>query len=157
MVADVATGKAQEFWHNQPNDRVFTNINNIRWAGESVIFPLSPPSDEWDRYYSVPVAGSGPTVPVLLTTTDGLIEDATSAALSADGKTLFYSTNAKDIERRHIWSVATSGGEPRQLSTDDGIETSPAPLGSGKRVAVLYFNARQPASVGLVPADAGQT
>jgi dipeptidyl aminopeptidase/acylaminoacyl peptidase len=157
MVADVATATAQEFWHNQSNDRVFANINNIRWAGESVIFPLTPPSDEWDRYYSVPVAGSGPTAPVLLTTTDGLIEDATSAALSADGKTLFYSTNANDIERRHIWAVATSGGTPRQLSTDDGIETSPSPLGSGKRLAVLYFNAKQPASVGLVPVDAGQT
>ena len=51
--------------------------------------------------------------PVLLTTTDGLIEDQTSVALSADGKTLYYCTNAKDIERRHIWAVPVAGGTPR--------------------------------------------
>ena len=38
MVADVATGKAQEFWHNQPNDRMFGNINSITWAGDNVVF-----------------------------------------------------------------------------------------------------------------------
>ena len=43
--------------------------------------------------------------PVLLTTTDGLIENQTSVAFSADGKTFYYCTNAKDIERRHIWAV----------------------------------------------------
>jgi hypothetical protein len=64
-------------------------------------------------------------------------------------------TNAKDIERRHIWMVPTSGGTPRQISTGDGIETSPQPLASGKRLAVLYFNAATPASVGIVPVDGG--
>ena len=82
-----------------------------------------------------------PRSPVLLTTTDGLIEDATSATLSRDGKTLYYCTNAKDIERRHIWAVPVAGGTPRQVSTGDGIETYPQPLGSGRQVAVLYFDA----------------
>ena len=69
---------------------------------------------------------------MLLTTTDGLIEDQTSVALSADGKTLYYCTNAKDIERRHIWAVpvgrrhAAAGHDRRR------IETYPAPLASGK-------------------------
>ena len=35
MVADIATGKAQQFWHNQPNDRVFNAINSIAWAGDT--------------------------------------------------------------------------------------------------------------------------
>ena len=38
MVADVATGKAQEFWHNKPNDRVFATVNAITWAGDHVVF-----------------------------------------------------------------------------------------------------------------------
>jgi hypothetical protein len=47
---------AREFWHNQPNDEVFTRINAIEWAGDNVVFQLEP--EEWIRYYSVPLAGS---------------------------------------------------------------------------------------------------
>jgi len=155
--ADGGCGPAREVWHNQANDRVFTGITRMLWGGDYIVFPLSPANDEFDRYYSISLTQPSPT-PVMLTTTNGLIEDATSATLSADGKTLYYCTNANDIERRHIWAVPVAGGaEPKQISTDDGIETSPQPLASGKQVAVLYFNAAQPASVGLVPASAGAT
>jgi dipeptidyl aminopeptidase/acylaminoacyl peptidase len=152
MVADVVTGNIREFWHSEPNDRVFSGITNIRWAGESVIFPAVVPNDEWDRYYAINIAATN-SAPVQLTTTNGLIEDATSVALSPDGKTLYYCTNAGDIERRHIWAVSTSGGTPRQLSTGDGVERDPTPLASGKKLAVLYFNAAQPASVGIVSTE----
>src|SRR5687767_15637202 len=85
-----------------------------------------------------------------------MIEDATSATLSPDGSTLYYCTNAQDIERRDIWAVPVAGGTPRQVTSGDGIETYPQPLGSGRQVGVLYFDARQPASVGLVPAAGGK-
>ena len=147
---------ARELWHNAPNDEKFAGMRAVIWAGDNVIFPLSPPDDEWDRYYTISTTTAA-AAPVMLTTTNGLIEDATSAALSHDGRTLFYCTNANDIEKRHIWAVATSGGESKQISTDDGIETYPQPLASGKQVAVLYFGAAQPASVGLVPAAGGAT
>ena len=55
--------------------------------------PAAGPVDEWERYYSINLATPN-AQPVLLTTTDGLIEDETSVALSADGKTLYYCTNA---------------------------------------------------------------
>jgi dipeptidyl-peptidase-4 len=147
----------RELWHNVPNDTSFASMRTVVWAGnDNVIFPLSPPDEEWDRYYAINVANPAP-VPVVLTTTNGLIEDATSAALSRDGKTLFYCTNANDIEKRHIWAVPTTGGTPKQISTDDGIETTPQPLASGKQLAVLYFGAAQPASVGIVPTSGGAT
>jgi dipeptidyl aminopeptidase/acylaminoacyl peptidase len=154
MVADVATLEAKEFWHNEPNDATFGNIPQIRWAGESVVFTVQVPNDEWERYFKLAVNGSD-AKPVLLTTTDGLIEDQTAVSYSADGKTLYYCTNAKDIERRHIWAVSTSGGTPRQVSTGDGVETYPAPLASGKTVASLYFNYATPASVAVFPAAGG--
>jgi dipeptidyl aminopeptidase/acylaminoacyl peptidase len=156
MVGTVgSTEPAREIWHNAPNDRVFAAINRLLWAGDQILFPLSPVTDEWDRYFAVSAAG-GTSEPVMLTTTDGLIEDATSAALSPDGRTLYYTTNAQDIERRHIWAVPTSGGTPRRVSMGDGIETYPQPLASGRQIAVLYFDASQPASVGLVPVDGGK-
>lgn len=147
---------ARELWHDSPNDQKFGGIRSLLWAGDHVLLPVSPTDDEWDRYYALATTSSSPE-PVMLTTTDGLIEDATSAAVSRDGKTLYYCTNANDIEKRHIWAVPTSGGAPKQISTDDGIETYPQPLASGKQLAVLYFGAAQPASVGIVPASGGKT
>ncbi|MGH7461109.1 MAG: S9 family peptidase [Longimicrobiales bacterium] len=154
-IGDIHMEPARELWHNQPNERVFNNIARWQWAGDNLVFPLSPATDEWDRYWSISVMNPQPA-PVLLTTTDGLIEDATSVSFSRDGRTMYYTTNANDIERRHIWAVPTSGGTPKQLSSGDGIETYPLPLASGKQVAILYFDARRPASVALLPADGGK-
>jgi dipeptidyl-peptidase 4 len=162
MVADVATGKAQEFWHPQADDKTFNTVNAITWAGDNVVFGAQVPNDEWDRFFSLNIAHPQAT-PTLLTTTDGLINDSVAdrtfvtTAFSRDGSIFYYCTNAKDIEKRHIWAVPTSGGTPRQISTDDGVEVSPTPLSSGRSLAVLYFNAKQPASIGIVPAAGGQT
>ena len=152
----VAQCPAQEVWRNQPGDKVFANITRMMWGDGHLVFPLSPPDDEYERYFAVSAAG-GTTSPIMLTTTDGLIEDATSAALSPDGKTLYYCTNAGDIEKRHIWAVPTRGGTPARISTGSDVETYPLPLASGKQIAVLSFGARQPASVGLVAAKGGAT
>lgn len=166
--ADVATGKAEEVWHNEPDDRMITAINNPRLAGHHVVFPLNvgggrggrgrgqqePPQqpqgpvDEWDRYYSINVAAKN-SKPVLLTTTDGLIEDQTSVALSADGQTFFYSTNANDIDRRHIWAVPVAGGTPWQVTSGVGIETWPAPLASGRMIATQSADWKRPQSIGV--------
>ncbi len=171
MKADVDTGEAREVWHNQSNDRIANNPTNLRLAGDYVVFPLivgggrggrgargaaaaepdaapQGPVDEWDRYYSLNIA-SPDSRPVLLTTTDGLIEDQTSVAISSDGKTFYYCTNAGDIERRHVWAVPVTGGTPHQVTTGAGIETSPTPLSSGKTLATLSADWKMPQSLGL--------
>ena len=165
MVADIGGAKhiasplvaaqipAREVWHNAPKDSLFTSLAGMTWAGDHIAFPVNVPKDEWERWYAVPAAGG---TPVRLTTTDGLIEDASSVNWSRDGgRTMYYTTNAGDIERRHIWAVPSAGGTPVRLSTGRGIETYPQPLASGRQVAVLYFDARTPASVALVPATGG--
>jgi dipeptidyl aminopeptidase/acylaminoacyl peptidase len=76
--------------------------------------------------------------------------------LSSDGKHLYYSTNAGDIDRRHIWRVPTKGGTAVQLTTGDEIETYPAVLASGEKVAVLNASARRPQSIAIVPATGGK-
>ena len=177
--ADVTTGDSRETWHNQPNDAIASNLGNVHLAGEHVIFqfvvaggrggrggrgrgavpaatpeaPATPEAqalakDEWERYYSINITDASAR-PVLLTTTDGMIENQTSVAVSADGKTFYYCTNAKDIELRHIWAVPTVGGTPAQITTGDGSETSPAPLASGKYLATLSASWNFPQSVGV--------
>ena len=150
MLADVATAQAKEIWHAAPDDRVFNAINAIQWSADAVVFPLTNQEDESPRYYSLNIA-TPMSKPVLLTTTDGLIEDATAWALSKDGRTFFYCTNAGDIDRRHIYAVPVAGGTPVQITTGDGIENVPVPFASGKRIAVLSADATRPQSVGLWP------
>ncbi|MBA2306000.1 MAG: S9 family peptidase [Acidobacteria bacterium] len=165
--ADIATTEAEEVWHNEPNDRLITTITNPRLAGHHVIFPLNigggrggrgrqsgqqdeapRVTDEWDRYYSVNVAAKS-SKPLLLTTTDGLIEDQTSVAISPDGRTFYYCTNARDIDRRHIWAVPVSGGTPAQVTSGIGIETWPTPLASGKTLATQSADWKRPQSIGV--------
>ncbi len=155
-VGTPSTGEAKEFWHTTAEERVFTNINNIQWAGRHVIFSTQMPNDEWDRWFSVALAGPTTAPPTLLTTTNGIIEDATSIALSKDGATLFYTTNHGDIDRRHVWAVPTAGGTPRQVSSGAGVETSPMPLASGVSVGALTADARRPQSVGVISIKLGE-
>jgi dipeptidyl aminopeptidase/acylaminoacyl peptidase len=173
--ADVTTGQAVETWRNQPNDALVTNLGNVRLAGNYIVFPFNvgggrggggrgrgtdaPPQargpvDEWERYYALNIMDKSAR-PVLLTTTDGMIEGQTDVAISGDGKTLYYCTNAKDIERRHIWAVPIAGGTPVQLTTGEGIETYPTPLPSGKYLATLSAEWRRPQSVGIWTLGAG--
>jgi dipeptidyl aminopeptidase/acylaminoacyl peptidase len=149
-VADVASGEGREFWHNQKDDKDFNAINAIQWAGaDRVVFEAEP--QEWTRWYSVPVSTSQ-TTPTMLTPGEGAVEQS---ALSTDGTTLFYATNAGDIERRHVWKVPTAGGAAVQLTRGETIETYPVALASGDRVAVLGGDARRPFGVGLVPSSGG--
>ena len=135
MVADVATGKAHEFWH-QPAERSRRSARSTPSRGPATTScsPRTVPNDEWDRFYSVSIDEPAGGRRRCSRPTDGLINDSVAdrtfvtTALSRDGKTFYYCTNAKDIEKRHIWAVPTSGGTPRQISTDDGVEVSPTPL-----------------------------
>jgi len=167
-VADAATGDAQEFWHNAPEDKVFNNINTISWQADRVLFQLEP--EEWTRFYSVPVATSSPVhntgpnartdvfqpvttpssvpQPTSLTPQDGQIE---SSSYSPDGRYLYYGTNATDIEHRHIWRVPVAGGAPEPITHGGAIEHNPVVLPSGM-IAVLSADWNRPQSVAVFPA-----
>lgn len=149
-VADVATGEAHEFWHNARDENTFTSIDNIQWAGNVVLF--SRQTEEWNRYYAVPVAG-GAKAPALLPTGDGLVE---GISLSNDGKYLYFCTNAEDIDRRHIWRTLSAGGPAERVTSGHDIECNPAVLASGNQVALFFAGPRHPKSVAVVPAAGGK-
>jgi len=149
-VADVEIGKAEKVWHNPLDDQSFLTIRQITWAGESLVFQLE--RNNWRHYYSVPVSGGADSIPTNLTPGEG---EAEFVGYSPDGKTLYYTTNVGDIDRRDLWQSPTSGGAPVQLTKGDGIETEPAPLASGRSIAVFYSDAKRPRCVALVPAQGG--
>jgi len=155
MIADVISGEiqdAKEVWNPEPGG-LFANINSIQWTGDHFTFTmLAKPTDESNSYYSFPVTGK--SQPLQLTTTVGIIENATASAFSSDGRMLYYCTNANDIDRRHIWAVPVAGGTPQQITSGPGIENVPAPMASGKQIAVLSADAKRPMSVALWPSQA---
>jgi dipeptidyl-peptidase 4 len=153
MVADVATGEAKEFWHPAADDAASTGVNAIQWAGDVVLFTAEP--GEWLRVFAVKVAAGNNAAPLPITRDDSFLESAAFTSLSPDGRTLFYCNNLGDTERRHVWKVPTSGGEPVQLTRGEGIETYPVPLASGRQVAMLAADARRPQAVAVVPAAGG--
>jgi dipeptidyl-peptidase 4 len=151
-VADVATGDSREFWHPAPDATTFGTVNSIMWAGDSVLFTAE--LGEWLRFYAVRVEGQT-AEPLALTPDDGFIEAVAFTSLSPDGRTLYYCNNLGDIERRHVWRVAVSGGDPVQITRGDGIETYPVPVASGRQVAMLGADARRPQSIALAPVEGG--
>ena len=147
--ADVSTGDASEMWHNQKDDKLAAGIVNAHLAGNTLVFPAAPSTtDEWERYYSLDLTNPAAR-PVLLTTTDGMIENQTSIAFSADEKTFYYCTNATDVERRHIWAVPVEGGTPVRVTPGEAVENNPTPLASGKYLATLSADWNLPQSVGV--------
>ncbi len=124
-IADAQTGKGREIWRARPGmGSVFwpvTAANPLFWSREGrIVFPWE--GDGWLHLYSVTPQGGTAT---LLTPGSFEVENA---ALSVDHRNILFSSNQNDIDRRHLWSVAISGGPEVQLTKGTGIEARPVPL-----------------------------
>jgi dipeptidyl aminopeptidase/acylaminoacyl peptidase len=140
LVADVATGQAHEIFHaNDGQGSVFHGLasdQQLFWgAGDRIVFPWE--SDGWLHLYSVATEGGEAKL-----LTPGAFE-VEHAAFAPDRKTLVYSSNQNDIDRRHVWQVSVSGDTPKPLTHGEGIEVSPA-IASDGAVAVLRSDAHVP-------------
>jgi dipeptidyl-peptidase 4 len=150
-IADAATGQGRRLWHSAPGEEEgFADIRGIQWKGDHIVFEAEP--GNWRHWYSISVTDPRPE-PVELTPGDGFVMQI---AFSADGRTLFYSSNHSDIDRRDLWRVDLDGDDREMLTEGDGIETHPAVLASGEDVALLYADARRPQSVAVLSADGGE-
>src|SRR5262249_54959136 len=70
------------------------------------------------------------------------VEDVT---VSRDGRSIIYSSNQDDIDRRHLWRVRVDGGKPEALSKGETMEWSPAELADGRTIVCLGSTATSPA------------
>ena len=139
-VAELSTGKTREVFRAEPGrGSVFREIvskDQLLWAGDDrLVFPWE--KDGWTHLFAVPASGGAPT---RLTPGAFEVEDV---RLSPDRRTVFYSSNQDDIERRHLWSVAAEGGKPSALTSGSGLEWSPVPAGDGKAIAFVRADARR--------------
>lgn len=142
-VADVKTGAGREVFRAQEGTgSLFHRIvarQQVFWAGERLVFPWERTG--WNHLYSIREGGT----PVELTPGTGEVEHV---AQSADGKTLFYSSNIGDIDRRHLFHVTPDGGVA-PVTSGAGIEWEPAPAADGSALMFLRssYNERAHAAV----------
>lgn len=140
-ITDAQSGEGRELFHNgnAMEDSLplfafqslqFTNTGRIIFASEK---------DGHNHLYSVAVEGGAPQ---LLTPGNFDVEEV---ALSADKRSILFTSNQNDIDRRHIWRVAATGGEPEALTRGDTIEWNPVETSDGKTVLCLGSSATSPA------------
>jgi dipeptidyl aminopeptidase/acylaminoacyl peptidase/chorismate mutase len=140
-VADAAKLDARRVWES--GTRPESSLPRI--AGESVLqwaaddrLVFASETDGWLHLYAMPSRGGSPAL-----LTPGACEIEHSA-FSPDRRSLVYSSNCGDVDRRHLWRVAISGDTaPAALTRGETIEWSPAPLAGGA-VAFLRSDARRP-------------
>ena len=136
-VADAIGVRAgKEVWKATEGDgSVFRELGSdqqLYWAGSRLVFPWE--RDGWTHLYSVAVAGGEATL-----LTPGAFE-VEHVAMTRDGREMVYSSNQNDIDRRHIWRVAVSGGTPVEVEGGAGLEWSPAVASDGA-IAFIHSDA----------------
>lgn len=142
-IADAATGEGHQLWRSgqKLDDSLpeLTEDQSLNFAADGRILFASE-QDGRNHLYSIAATG-GPAT--LLTPGDFDVEDV---ALSADKRTIIYSSNQDDVDRRHIWQVAVARGASQQaLTKGETIEWSPVQTSDGKTILCLGSTATSPA------------
>ena len=140
-VADAATGEAHAIWRSteELNGSLpsLTENKSFHFVGNRILFASE--QDGWNHLYSVGASGGAAT---LLTPGEFEVEDVT---VSRDARSVIYSSNQGDIDRRHLWRVRIDGGKPEPLSKGEAMEWTPVELADGRTIVCLGSTAVSPA------------
>ena len=140
-VADAAGGEGRVVWSapTAPDAAFPTDAGPwaLQWAADERLVFASELGG-WLGLYAVSLQG-GETA--RLTPPACEVE---GAVMEADLRSVVYTSNCVDSERRQVSRVAVAGGSPQVLSSGTVIDWSPAPLGGGG-VAFLRSDALRPA------------
>jgi dipeptidyl aminopeptidase/acylaminoacyl peptidase len=141
QIADAVTGKGRAlFTADAGAGSLFHPLEGnsaFSWgADDRIVFPWERTG--WLHLYSIAAGGGTPT---LLTPGDF---EVFSAARSADGRQVAFSSNENDIDHRRIWTVAAAGGTPMPMGTGNEIQDLPVFASDGHSVAFLHADARRP-------------
>jgi dipeptidyl aminopeptidase/acylaminoacyl peptidase len=141
-VADSGSGNARQVWKS--GNKLVDSFPSLT-ADVSFLFPANDrlvfASEQDGRNHLYSVSASGGQA-VLLTPGDFDVEDV---VLSADRKSVLYTSNQDDIDRRHIWRVSLSDGKPQAITKGETVEWTPVETGQGSYLACLGSTATTPA------------
>jgi dipeptidyl aminopeptidase/acylaminoacyl peptidase len=141
----VVDDKATEIWHSG-NDANGSYAGLDEWqasafqfaAGNRIVFASQ--RDGWVHLYSVASDGSSS---MLLT--PGKFSFQGDVAQTSDGRSLLYSSNEGDIDRRHLWRVNVDHPGAVALTHGKSIEWAPVQTGSNNDIVFLGSAATKPA------------
>ena len=141
-VADVASGNARQIWASgdKTNDSFPELTADISFgfpANDRIVFASE--QDGRNHLYSVSISGGSA---VLLTPGEFDVEDV---SFSPNLKSVFYSSNQNDVDRRHLWTVTLPDGKPQPLTQGETMEWTPVETGQGNYVVCLGSTATSPA------------
>ena len=147
-LADVDSGNGRELWRaaEGPGSAFHAMVadNQLFWgAGDRIVFPWERTG--WMHLYSISTHGDAPTP--LNVSGDFEIEHV---SMSADAKTVLFSSNQDDIDHRHLWRVTVLGENLTPITRGDGIEWSPTETSDGKAVVMLHSDAKNPARAAII-------
>jgi dipeptidyl aminopeptidase/acylaminoacyl peptidase len=146
-----SAGAAREVWRSgrASNDSMPpVGEDVLQWvADDRLIF--SSEQDGWMHLYSL--ASTGGRAELL---TPGACE-VEHISYTTDRRTVVYSSNCGDVDRRHLWRVSVAGGSPSPLTSGERIEWSPVVTGDGATLVYLGSDARTPAMPYAVPLAGG--
>jgi len=150
-VADAASGKGRELWHADegPGSAFHAMVasDQLFWgAGDRIVFPWEKTG--FQHLYSISTHGDAPTP--LNVSGDFEIEHV---SLSADRRTVLFSSNQNDTDRRHLWRVSLQAENLTPLTPGEGLEWSPVETSDGKAVAMLRSDVRNPAHAAIKVAN----
>jgi dipeptidyl aminopeptidase/acylaminoacyl peptidase len=141
-VADSAAGEGREIWHSGKEDNdsfpVETADKSFYFADNDRLVFASE-QDGWNHLYSIAASGGAAT---LLTPGSFEVEDV---SLATDNRSVIFSSNQDDVDRRHIWRVEIQGGKPQALTKGETMEWTPVETGTGNQVFCLGSSATVPA------------
>lgn len=139
-IADAQTGHARELFHSgtaMEDSLPLFALDSLKVTNDGrVVFDSE--KDGRNHLYSISLDG---TAPQLLTPGDFDVEEVN---LGADKRSVLYTSNQGDVERRHIWRVSATGGEPQAVTRGDTIEWNPVELSDAKTILCLGSAANSP-------------
>ena len=151
VVADARTGIGRTIWtadrgmgHTFAAD---AGGPHLWWSGDGERIAFLSEKTGW--LHLAAVAADGGSARDL---TPGIFE-VEQIAPSRDGRSLVYTSNAGDLDRRHAWRVSFSGDAPERLSGGQSSQWSPVALADG---SIAYIDGGYAAAPQITLASAGR-